>query len=82
MITDHDYASQPPADFIRNLMNEEMNAIEFYSQQAARAGDPALRWFFQKLAEMRLKCYDELETKLLEIKSQSEITGQINAMFG
>ncbi len=82
MFTDHDYTSQQPADFIKNLMKEEMDAIEFYTQQAARTGDPALRWFFQKLAEMRLKCYDELETKLLEMKSQSEITGQINAMFG
>jgi hypothetical protein len=63
-------------------MKEEMNTIEAYRRQVSFSGDPMLNSLFQKLAEIRLQCYTELESDIREMKSQSEVTGQINAMFG
>jgi rubrerythrin len=82
MSSQSDHPKQSPTDLIRGLMREEMNAIEAYRRQASYSGDPMLHSLFQKLAEIRLQCYTELESDIREMKSQSEVTGQINAMLG
>ena len=63
------------------MMQGEIEAMEVYSRQAEHAADPALKLLFWKLADMRFQCYAELESRIREMNSQSEITGQINAMF-
>jgi len=82
MSSQSDHPKQSPTDLIRGLMKEEMIAIEAYRRQASFSGDPMLRSLFQKLAEIRLRCYTELESHIREMKSQTEVIGQINAMFG
>lgn len=82
MSSQSDHPTQSPTDFITDLIKEEMNVIESYRRQASYSGDPMLHSLLLKLAEMRLHCYAELESDIREMKSQSEVTGQINAMFG
>lgn len=66
---------------IERLMEEEKEAAEAYRRKASQVEDPALRSVLLDQAAKRDQFYFELESELRELRSQNEITFQINAMF-
>ena len=68
-------------DLIEWLMQEEREAVKSYQAKATRIKDPRLQSLLTRLAEMRARSIAELESEVSEIRSQAEITTQINAMF-
>ena len=68
-------------EFIETVMKEEWEAMEAYRGRAAQFADPQLKTIFKRLSEMRAEYYKELKAQLVQIKSQAEITTQINDMF-
>ncbi|MBI3112185.1 MAG: DUF2383 domain-containing protein [Ignavibacteriales bacterium] len=68
-------------DLIEWLMQEEREAVKSYHAKATRIKDPRLQSLLTRLAEMRARSIAELESEVSEIRSQAEITTQINAMF-
>lgn len=63
------------------LVQEEREAVQSYHAKAMRVDDPRLRILLKRLAERRAQSIAELESEVNEIRSQAEITKQINAMF-
>ena len=68
-------------DLIEWLMQEEREALKSYHAKATRVDDPRLQVLLNRLAEIRSRSIAELESEVSEIRSQAEITTQINAMF-
>ena len=68
-------------DLIEWLMQEEREAVKSYHAKATRITDPRLQDLLTRLAEMRARSIAELESEVSEMRSQAEITTQINAMF-
>ena len=68
-------------DLIEWLMQEEREAVKSYNAKATRVDDPRLQILLNRLAEIRSRSIAELESEVSEIRSQAEITTQINAMF-
>ncbi len=68
-------------DLIEWLMQEEREAVKSYHAKATRIDDPRLQGLLTRLADMRARSIAEMESEVSEIRSQAEITTQINAMF-
>ncbi|MBI3578274.1 MAG: hypothetical protein HY089_02555 [Ignavibacteriales bacterium] len=81
MITQSNNTFQTSTDIVERLLEEEREAMETIRSKATRVHDPRLQSVLRKLIEMRARNYAELELHISEIKSEAEITGQINAMF-
>lgn len=81
MFSQSTHSYQTSTDIIERLMQEEKEAMESIRAKANRIDDPTLQTVITKLAEMRARSIEELELQFSEIKSQAEITTQINAMF-
>lgn len=81
MMTQSDNSFQTATDIVERLLEEEREAMEAIRSKAMRVHDPRLQSILRKLVEMRARNYAELELHVGEIKSEAEITDQINAMF-
>ncbi len=81
MMTQSDNFFQTSTDIVERLMEEEREAMETIRSKATRVNDPRFQFVLRKLVEMRARNYAELELHISEIKSEVEITDQINAMF-
>lgn len=81
MMTQFDNSFQTSTDIVERLLEEEREAMETIRSKATRVHDPRLQSVLRKLIEMRARNYAELEHHVSEIKSEAEITNQINAMF-
>lgn len=81
MMTQSDNSFQTATDIVERLLEEEREAMEAIRSKAMRVHDPRLQSVLRKLVEMRARNYAELELHVGEIKSEAEITDQINAMF-
>lgn len=77
----HETISQESVELIERLIEAERSAFEQHRLNASRAGEPQLTSLFAMLTEMHSQCYAELRTFIGEVKSQNEITRQINEMF-
>jgi rubrerythrin len=75
------YRSRSVVELLENVMEKEKEAVELYREKASIVDDPELRAVFLHLADMRIFNYKELESKLVKVKSEIEITNQINDMF-
>jgi rubrerythrin len=73
--------SQKSMEVIERLVEEEKEAIESLRARMARVTDPALKEFLVTLAKMKSQFVSDLEPRVSELRSQAEITTQINAMF-
>lgn len=80
-MTQSDNSFQTSTDIVERLLEEEREAMETIRSKATRVQDPRLQSVLRKLVEMRARNYAELELHISEIKSEAEITNQINAMF-
>jgi rubrerythrin len=72
---------QKSIEVIERLVEEEKEAIESLRARMARVTDPALKECLVTLAKMRSQFVSDLESRVSELRSQAEITTQINAMF-
>jgi rubrerythrin len=71
----------PIAELIEQVMKKEWDAVQAYRSTATSSAHPELQTLFIQLAGLRERIYRELEEELSKVKSESEITGQINSMF-
>jgi hypothetical protein len=75
------FASQRSIEAIERLVEEEKVAVEFLRAKATRSGDTTLGEIYTRVLNIRVEFIGELEARLNELRSQAEITAQINAMF-
>jgi rubrerythrin len=75
------HGSSAAVELLEKIMQKEQEAVELYRQNASVVEDPDLKSVFLRIANMRINNYKELELKLIKIKSEIEITNQINEMF-
>ncbi len=76
-----DSQQKDSTETLTRLIQEEWEAIESYKSKATRIEDPYLQSLLRTLADLRARSVAELESRMNELKSQKEITTQINAMF-
>ena len=63
------------------LIEKERETLKFFLSESEAASDPDLQSIFRKMAADRQQTIALLESHYSEIRSQEEITRQINAMF-
>jgi hypothetical protein len=76
-----DSQQKDSTETLTRLIQEEWEAIESYKSKAMGIADPYLQSLLRTLADLRARSVAELESRMNELKSQKEITTQINAMF-
>ena len=70
------------SEVVKECMEEERGAIRRYRQRADETlDDPELRSFLLAMADVRARLCLLLETQFDRVRSQEEITRQINEMF-
>jgi rubrerythrin len=75
------HGSLSAVELLEKIMHKEKEAAELYQHNASVVEDPDLKSVFLRIANSRINNYKELELKLIKIKSELEITNQINEMF-
>jgi hypothetical protein len=72
---------QKSIEVIERLVQEEKEAIDALRARAARVADSTLKEYLVTLTKIRSQFVIELESRVCELRSQAEVTTQINAMF-
>lgn len=72
---------QKSIEVIERLVQEEKEAIDALRARATRVADPTLKECLVTLTKIRSQFVIELESRVCELRSQGEVTTQINAMF-
>lgn len=66
---------------IEHVMMKERYVVEDYQRRAEDETDPSSKQIFLEVVQLRRKQFAELEQRLTQLKSQSQITDEINSIF-
>ena len=81
METQMNRTNEQVVELIEGLMAQERLTMEQCRQQEAQATEPKLKSLILRLSETHAHSCAELGAYLNEVRSQNEITLQINEMF-
>ena len=66
---------------IEHVMMKERYIMEDYQRRADDVADPAIQQIYREVVQFRQKQFAELEQRLTQVKSQAQITDEINSIF-
>jgi rubrerythrin len=66
---------------IEQVMMKERYVVKDYQRRADEEADSAAKQIFLEVVQLRQKQFAELEQRLTQLKSQTQITDEINSIF-
>jgi len=68
-------------DLLDRVIEKEREAILIYQHNANQVNDPDIKNMFTVLANKRYEYFTQIYEELIKLRSENEITAQINDMF-